>query len=145
MSCLCLGPKRSGKTHLLKALQDPDSVDHTSYSKATVGTNIFEIRFPTKQEKKDDKPTKPPPVETMAQAAKRKSLLKSIKILEIGGDMAPLWRKFFGNVNKIVYVVDTSNLCQISAAGESHLVWEISASHLIHFLFARCSSLLDFS
>lgn len=119
MSCLCLGPKRSGKTHLLKALQDPDSIDHTSYSKPTVGTNIFEIKFPSKQEKKDDKPTKRPPVETMAQAAKRKTLLKTIKILEIGGDMAPLWRQFFGNVNKIVYVVDTSNLCQISAAGES--------------------------
>lgn len=118
MSCLCLGPKRSGKTHLLKALQDPDSIDHTSYSKPTVGTNIFEIKFPTKQEKKDDKPTKPSPVETMAQAAKRKMLLKSIKILEIGGDMAPLWRQFFGNVNKMVYVVDTSNLCQISAAGK---------------------------
>lgn len=118
MSCLCLGPKRSGKTHLLKALQEEDSIDHTSYSKPTVGTNIFDIKFITKREQNNEKFSKPVPTQTKVQLARRKNLPKTIKILEIGGDMAPLWRQFFGNVNKIVYVVDTSNLCQISAAGK---------------------------
>ncbi|KAF2885227.1 hypothetical protein ILUMI_20946 [Ignelater luminosus] len=31
--------------------------------------------------------------------------------------MAPLWNKYFNRITKIIYVVDASNLCQISAAG----------------------------
>ncbi|XP_076392599.1 ADP-ribosylation factor-like protein 16 isoform X2 [Megachile rotundata] len=38
-------------------------------------------------------------------------------IKEIGGGMAPIWKHYFDKVRKIIYVMDTSNLCQISAAG----------------------------
>ncbi|KAH8317751.1 hypothetical protein KR074_008933 [Drosophila pseudoananassae] len=118
-SCICLGPKRAGKTHLLKALQDPDSIDETSYSMPTIGTGIYRIHFPTKSPN-SDKP-KPPPADGSAQSANiphgGKNLPKSIQILEIGGSMAPLWRQYFEDVKKLIYVVDTSNLCQISAAG----------------------------
>uniref|UniRef100_T1HY59 Uncharacterized protein n=2 Tax=Rhodnius prolixus TaxID=13249 RepID=T1HY59_RHOPR len=31
--------------------------------------------------------------------------------------MAPLWNHFYRGVKKLMFVVDTSNLCQISAAG----------------------------
>ncbi|KAK7870671.1 hypothetical protein R5R35_009840 [Gryllus longicercus] len=31
--------------------------------------------------------------------------------------MAPIWKNYYQGINKIVYVVDTSNLCQIAAAG----------------------------
>ncbi|BFF95633.1 ADP-ribosylation factor-like protein 16 [Drosophila madeirensis] len=117
MSCICLGPKRSGKTHLLKALQEPDSIDETSYSMPTIGTGIYRIHFPTKSPN-SDKP-KPPPADGAAPAHPHgsKHLPKSIQILEIGGSMAPLWRQYFEDVKKLIYVVDTSNLCQISAAG----------------------------
>ncbi|EDW28580.1 GL18877 [Drosophila persimilis] len=118
MSCICLGPKRSGKTHLLKALQEPDSIDETSYSMPTIGTGIYRIHFPTKSPN-SDKP-KPPPADGSTQAhhhGGKKHLPKSIQILEIGGSMAPLWRQYFEDVKKLIYVVDTSNLCQISAAG----------------------------
>ncbi|SPP79704.1 ADP-ribosylation factor-like protein 16 [Drosophila guanche] len=117
MSCICLGPKRSGKTHLLKALQEPDSIDETSYSMPTIGTGIYRIHFPTKSPN-SDKP-KPPPADGSAPAHPHgsKHLPKSIQILEIGGSMAPLWRQYFEDVKKLIYVVDTSNLCQISAAG----------------------------
>ncbi|XP_030383815.1 ADP-ribosylation factor-like protein 16 [Scaptodrosophila lebanonensis] len=117
MSCICLGPKRAGKTHLLKALQDPDSIDETTYSMPTIGTGIYRIYFPTKSHN-SDKP-KPPPSDASAGtgATHGKHLKKFIQILEIGGSMAPLWRQYFEDVQKLIYVVDTSNLCQISAAG----------------------------
>ncbi|XP_068151833.1 ADP-ribosylation factor-like protein 16 [Drosophila tropicalis] len=102
-SCICLGPKRAGKTHLLMALQDPDSIDSTSYSMPTIGTGIYRINFPVQSPAGDSNPNK--------------HLPKSIQILEIGGSMAPLWRQYFEDVKKLIYVVDTSNLCQISAAG----------------------------
>jgi len=49
-----------------------------------------------------------------------KNLPKFIQVLEIGGSMAPLWRQsqYFEDVKKLMYVVDASNLCQISAAGK---------------------------
>uniref|UniRef100_A0A1A9V053 ADP-ribosylation factor-like protein 16 n=1 Tax=Glossina austeni TaxID=7395 RepID=A0A1A9V053_GLOAU len=119
--CLCLGPKRSGKTHLLKALQDPDSIDETSYSTPTVGTSIYNIIFPTDGEEtlkstgnmvKDGE-------DSLKIGKKGKAVvpLKSIRVLEIGGNMAPIWRQYFDDVKKLIYVVDTANLCQISSAG----------------------------
>ncbi|CAD7092841.1 unnamed protein product [Hermetia illucens] len=100
MPIFCLGPKGSGKTHLLRRLETSDSVDNTTYSVPTVGTNIYSIQIPNKD----------------TNASKRNAV-KIVQILEIGGTMAPLWRQYFTDVNKIIYVVDTSNLCQISAAG----------------------------
>ncbi|XP_037943174.1 ADP-ribosylation factor 1-like 1 [Teleopsis dalmanni] len=121
MSCICLGPKRSGKTHLLKALQDPNSIDETSYSMPTIGTNIFTIKFP-KVYSTNDKPidaelTDGNTKETQQSKGSTRQIQKSIQVLEIGGTMASLWRQYFNDVQKLIYVVDTSNLCQISAAG----------------------------
>lgn len=62
-SCICLGPKRAGKTHLLKALQDPDSIDETSYSMPTIGTGIYRIHFPTKSPNADKHRPPPPPIQ----------------------------------------------------------------------------------
>lgn len=39
-------------------------------------------------------------------------------IREIGGSMSPLWDRWFDNVNKMIFVIDTSNLCEISGAGK---------------------------
>lgn len=86
---LCLGPAGSGKTLLLKKLQHLNNVDNTTPCVATVGTNIFVIKNENGRQ---------------------------TTIRELGGVMAPLWSKYFANINKIIYVVDASNLCQISAA-----------------------------
>ncbi|KAF5299563.1 hypothetical protein FQR65_LT09368 [Abscondita terminalis] len=101
MMALCLGPTSSGKTLLLKKLQNADQVDETSSSVPTVGTMIFKI--------------------------KRQNFEFTIR--ELGGTMAPLWKKYYNGVTKVIYVVDTSNLCQISAAGV--LFYEILAHPLL--------------
>lgn len=133
ISCICLGPKRSGKTHLLKTLQDNESVDETTYSTPTNGTTIYNITFPTRSRNEEASKPKPPLLPPASEATengaqlkdneqkrrvKAVQPLKSIRVLEIGGSMAPIWRQYFTDVKKIMYVVDTANLCQISAAGK---------------------------
>lgn len=87
--CLCLGPTGSGKTLFLKKLQNKH-VDETSNTVPTVGTNLVTV--------------------TLANN-------KSIVIREIGGSMAPIWNNYYQSVNKLIFVVDASNLCQIASAG----------------------------
>ncbi|XP_070506042.1 ADP-ribosylation factor-like protein 16 [Chironomus tepperi] len=102
ISCLCVGPKNSGKTMLLTSIQYPDSVNFTSHSVNTVGTNIFTINYVPSADKKPLK----------------KNAKKSITVRELGGEMAVMWKNYYSEaVNKIIFVVDTSNLCQISCAG----------------------------
>lgn len=93
ISVLCLGPPNTGKTMLIKKLQKVDVIDNTYSSVPTIGTNIFRINMPEKGKN------------------------CCLYIREIGGEMSPIWRHYFDNIKKIIFVVDTSNLCQISAAG----------------------------
>ncbi|XP_045452240.1 ADP-ribosylation factor-like protein 16 [Melitaea cinxia] len=90
---LCLGPKGSGKTTLLKKLQDAEGIDYTYSPVPTIGTNIYDVYYLNKNGKK-----------------------QSFSIREVGGEMAPLWSNYFDGIEKVIFVVDTSNLCQISAA-----------------------------
>lgn len=87
---LCLGPTGSGKTLLLKNLQDDKAIDETTTSVPTVGINIFKIKC------END---------------------KVVTVKEVGGAMAPLWSQYLQGVRRLIYVVDASDLCQISAAG----------------------------
>lgn len=88
--CLCLGPTGSGKTLLLKTLQNREAVDTMSSTVPTIGTNLVTVRFGNQ---------------------------KQIAIREVGGAMAPIWRNYYSCIRSIIYVVDASNLCQIAAAG----------------------------
>ncbi|KAG7202571.1 hypothetical protein KM043_009767 [Ampulex compressa] len=88
--CLCLGPVKSGKTLLMKCLQG-DEIDDATHTVPTNGINLFTINNNTGE--------------------------FDMIIREIGGSMAPIWKHYFDKVQKIIYVVDASNLCQISAAG----------------------------
>lgn len=123
-SCLCLGPKQSGKTHLLSSLQTAGSITNVSHSVPTIGTNIFTIKLPEIGSKNANStlPTTTASATTKKTAGnssfRRSSKKPSITIMEIGGSMAPMWDNYLNNVSKILYVIDTSNLCQISAAGE---------------------------
>ncbi|KAJ8963487.1 hypothetical protein NQ318_018970 [Aromia moschata] len=85
---ICLGPVGSGKSLLLKKLQNYDSIDSTTTAVPTMGTNIFNVKI-------ED---------------------RVYEIRELGGAMAPLWSMYLNGVDKVIYVVDASNLCQISAA-----------------------------
>lgn len=121
--CLCLGPKQSGKTHLLSSLQVAGSITNVSHSVPTIGTNIFTIKLPDIGSKTTNEAT------TTSNATKQKTAgsgsfrrskkKRCITVMEIGGSMAPMWSNYLNNVSKILYVIDTSNLCQISAAGRN--------------------------
>ncbi|XP_015591041.1 ADP-ribosylation factor-like protein 16 [Cephus cinctus] len=88
--CLCLGPPKSGKTFLLKRLHG-DSIDVATPTVPTNGMNLFTI--------------------------KNSDGHFDMIVRELGGSMAPIWKHYFDRVGKIIYVIDASNLCQISAAG----------------------------
>ncbi|XP_013144373.1 PREDICTED: ADP-ribosylation factor 1-like 1 [Papilio polytes] len=90
---LCVGPKGSGKTTLLKKLQEAEGIDYTYSPVPTIGTNIYDINYVNKQGKK-----------------------QVLSIREIGGEIVTLWNNYLGGVEKVIFVVDTSNLCQISEA-----------------------------
>lgn len=119
---LCLGPKQSGKTHLLSSLQSFGSITNVSHSVATIGTNIFTIKLPDAGQKSASSASKSASSarqKAMGSAGVRRSMKNpGITIMEIGGSMAPMWSNYLNNVSKILYVIDTSNLCQISAAGK---------------------------
>jgi ADP-ribosylation factor-like protein 1 len=114
-TCLCVGPKNSGKTMLMTSIQYPGSVNFTTHSVNTVGTNIYTINFtPVANE---NRPTK-------------KNQKRSINVRELGGEMAVMWKNYYAeSVNKIIFVVDTSNLCQISCAGELLLSLSLLKCH----------------
>lgn len=98
---MCVGPRNAGKTMLLNSIQYPGSVNFTTHSVNTVGTNLYTIHYDG-----DPKP-------------QRKKPKKSVTIRELGGEMAVMWKNYYTEaVEKIMFVVDTSNLCQISCAGK---------------------------
>lgn len=120
---LCLGPKQSGKTHLLSSLQSSGCITNVSHSVPTIGTNIFSIKLLDSTQKQSNTSTVTSSNTAKSKAIGNASFRRSMKnptvtVMEIGGSMAPMWSNYLNNVSKILYVIDTSNLCQISAAGE---------------------------
>lgn len=122
-TCLCLGPKQSGKTHLLSSLQSSGCITNVSHSVPTIGTNIYSIKLLDSTQKQSNTSTATSSNTAKSKAIGNASFRRSMKnptvtVMEIGGSMAPMWSNYLNNVSKILYVIDTSNLCQISAAGE---------------------------
>lgn len=112
MTYLCVGPRNAGKTLLLNSIQYPGSINFTTHSVNTVGTNLYTIH-------------------NNLPGALKKKAKKSITIRELGGEMAVMWKNYYTvDVEKIVFVVDTSNLCQISCAGLYDLIL-FSTKHII--------------
>jgi hypothetical protein len=93
---------------LLNSIQYPGSINFTTHSVNTVGTNMYTIH------NEAEKPAKKKPK-------------KSLTIRELGGEIAVMWKNYYTeSVEKILFVVDTSNLCQISCAGRESF-WLLSS------------------
>lgn len=122
---LILGPEGSGKTVLLKHLQfyaqsTPafrtwDTMRDVPPHLATFGTNIGKFRL------------KPPP--SIAQAVlpdqrqppkkAKKSLAdlsREVTLREVGGAMGPIWDSYYASAKAVIYVIDSANPFQLSAA-----------------------------
>lgn len=86
---LCIGPTASGKTLLLKRLQNRDfqssNFSNIANTVSTVGTNIVII----------------------------KDQNKSLIIQEVGGSMADIWDQYYLDCVAILYVIDSTNLSKI--------------------------------
>ena len=86
---LIVGPIGSGKTLLLKRLQNRnlkiESYCDIPSTVSTVGTNIVFI----------------------------KSNTKTIVAQEVGGSMTDIWNQYYSDCNSIIYVIDSSNLSKI--------------------------------
>ncbi|KAL7301562.1 hypothetical protein TKK_0005991 [Trichogramma kaykai] len=87
---ICLGPLDSGKTLLMKRLAD-EEIDEATVTEKTLNVETYRVLSP--------------------------NCKFDILIRECGGTMAPRWKEYLPNVQKIIFVIDASNLCQISAAG----------------------------
>ncbi|RWS20238.1 ADP-ribosylation factor-like protein 16, partial [Leptotrombidium deliense] len=90
---LFLGPKNSGKTVLLKRLQEETFHSLNKYSDipatvSTVGTNIVHLKSTSTKE--------------------------AIIVQEIGGQMSPIWNEYIDDCEAIVFVVDSSDVCILS-------------------------------
>ncbi|XP_072935609.1 ADP-ribosylation factor-like protein 16 [Epargyreus clarus] len=96
ITVLCLGPTGSGKTTLLKKLQEAEGIDYTYSPVPTIGTNLYDVQYTNKNGKK-----------------------QTITVREVGGEMVSFWKNYLDGVEKVIFMVDTSNLCQISAAAVS--------------------------
>ncbi|ODM92230.1 ADP-ribosylation factor-like protein 16 [Orchesella cincta] len=128
MACLCIGPISSGKTMLLKRLQGIE-VDESTSTVETVGSNIVQIAKVSSvgndgESKKSG---------SMSAKEEEKNF---VGIREVGGSMSPLWPSYYSPYKPIVYVIDSSNLFQVSIS-TVHLMEILSHEKLI-----RCRVLI---
>ncbi|XP_029913585.1 ADP-ribosylation factor-like protein 16 [Myripristis murdjan] len=91
--CLLLGATGVGKTLLLKRLQKITShgssnLEETPPTLPTVGTNLTDLKL------------------------KRKRLT----VRELGGCMGPIWPSYFTDCSSVIFMVDSSNITQISSS-----------------------------
>ncbi|XP_064478231.1 ADP-ribosylation factor-like protein 16 [Ornithodoros turicata] len=89
---ICVGPTSSGKTTLLKRLQQHESGESRTTPMPstipTVGVNMVEVR--AKQQ--------------------------TFPIREVGGAMAPLWAQQCSDAEGVMYIIDSANPQQFSPA-----------------------------
>ncbi|XP_041473842.1 ADP-ribosylation factor-like protein 16 [Lytechinus variegatus] len=93
--CLLLGPLGVGKTLILKRLQvystkgSFENLNDAPSTIPTVGTNLTNVQLNKKIE---------------------------VRVRELGGMMAPIWPNYFTDSSIVLYVVDVSNMSQVSSA-----------------------------
>jgi len=103
---ICIGPKGCGKTNLLEALTEEEYI-YEKETLPTVGNNIFTLKL--------KKPIKKQ---------------KIIDVREIGGALIPVWSDYIGQEKDIIFVVDASNLNQVSESAV--LLTEVLESHFLN-------------
>lgn len=109
--CLLLGPEGVGKTLLLKKLQALNKKPTKGSSKASSGGKRGDSSCSLTDGVLPTIPTVGTNVEELVLGKRLVCVLR-----EYGGSMAPVWGSAYAHCQMVVYVIDTSNLTQISAA-----------------------------
>ncbi|KAI8794713.1 ADP-ribosylation factor-like protein 16 [Biomphalaria glabrata] len=89
---LLIGPSSTGKTLLLKRLQNNNSTstkDEVPSTISTVGTNIMTVNVLRKAE---------------------------VTIRELGGVMGPIWNNYYKDSHSIIFMIDMSKHTQLAVA-----------------------------
>ena len=94
---ICVGGQGAGKTLLLSLLRDR-TFDKDTQLVSTVGVNIFRLELSIQGKRKKE----------------------TVDVRELGGQLAPVWTDYIKRESSVIFVVDSSNLGQVSDQ-----VWKI--------------------
>lgn len=89
---VCIGPRGSGKTALLRTLCDKE-FDPDENLVPTVGVNLFSIQF------------------------KNSGKWKTLDVRELGGELCPVWGSYLQNEMNVIFVIDSQNAGQLAQVG----------------------------
>lgn len=113
MVLFCLGAVAAGKTSLLQNLTPEKSAADIEEDKfnilsknplPTVGVNHFKVDLsivPNQKTKKDKKKKK----------GSKNSDSHLIPVKELGGELAPNWLAYLDSADRLIFVIDVTNLC----------------------------------
>lgn len=120
VTCLILGPEGSGKTLLLRKLQEHSKKKKTPKGRQEDDKGIREeekevalLEDPVSVAIEDTNQTIPT-VGTNVEHLKFSKGKCTLK--EYGGQMAPVWRDAYGDASMVIYTIDSSNQIQVSVS-----------------------------
>ncbi|XP_039260900.2 ADP-ribosylation factor-like protein 16 [Styela clava] len=116
---LVIGPTGSGKTLLLKQLEELSKNSHLSSAKKKdkSQSDLHDAKPLTSNDQDDARENVPATMPTMGTniCAIKFPRKKEINLKEVGGSMAPIWKSSYEDAEKVIYVIDFSNPFQVSS------------------------------
>ena len=114
MECLILGPEGSGKSLLLKRLEEHSKVKKKAPQTAGHGQPSFSKADFAELASRDTNQSLP----TVGVNFTHLKLLKGVtcSLRESGGQMVPLWPNLYKDCKMVIFVIDSSNKVQVSAS-----------------------------
>nr|XP_039260900.1 ADP-ribosylation factor-like protein 16 [Styela clava] len=116
---LVIGPTGSGKTLLLKQLEELSKNSHLSSAKKKdkSQSDLNDAKPSTSNDQDDARENVPATIPTMGTniCAIKFPRKKEINLKEVGGSMAPIWKSSYEDAEKVIYVIDFSNPFQVSS------------------------------
>lgn len=118
LTVVCLGARDSGKTTLLRKIQNSDPTDEPPLLQPTIGVNHFAIRLDLDLWSRNQ-----------GSGCWTRKRTKDLVVKEFGGTLAPVWTNYLQNslsikdspVRALLFTIDLSNAGRLAESGV-HLV-----------------------